>query len=395
MFHHDFCVIGRHYKSGECVLVSCRDGDITEVREIDYLDEASAELPLIGPGFVDLQVNGMKGEDFNGDGVHEDTTARITAMLWAAGVTSYCPTVITESSSSMERSLSLIASSLGSGGSLEAAAIAGIHLEGPFISPLDGARGAHVSEHIQPPDWELFQSWNAAAEGRIKLVTLSPEWPQSVAFIKKCKAMGITVSIGHTAASHEQLDEAAAAGASMCTHFGNGAPPVLPRHPNILWSQLSDERLACSVIADGFHLPDTVLKVVRSVKGCGMVLVSDAVQLCGMPPGRYRMPVGGDVALTERGRLHLVGDERLLAGSARPLIDGFNHLVSRGICDLAEAWEAASVNAARQLNLPQSRGLASGAPADLTLLMRKNGRYEVFQTVKRGMTVYKSKARST
>lgn len=379
-------VTGRHYRTGKAIRVICRGGRIAEIETLADVEQ-SAELPLVGPGLVDLQVNGMSGYDFNGEEARACSTEQITAALWREGVTSYCPTVITNEPTLIERSLGLIGTAASRSG-LVADSIAGIHLEGPYISGQPGAKGAHPAEYVQPPDWEQFAQWNASSGDRIRIVTLAPEWEGSVDFIHACRDAGITVSLGHTAAEPVALEAAAAAGATMATHFGNGIAPMLPRHPNALWTQLADDRLACCVIADGHHVPDALLHVVYRVKGAAMILVSDAVQLCGMAPGEYRMPVGGEVVLTEQGRLQLRADGRLLAGAAAPLIHGLNHIVHRGIAELGDAWDMASVNAARQLDLPQSNGLVPGAPADLALLMNQNGRYRVQETIKSGISVY-------
>ncbi|MBW7461558.1 N-acetylglucosamine-6-phosphate deacetylase, partial [Paenibacillus sepulcri] len=178
-----------------------------------------------------------------------------------------------------------------------------------------------------------------AARGKIKLITLSPEWPGTASFIEKCAKAGVQVSIGHTAAAEEQIREAAAAGARLSTHLGNGAHLMLPRHPNYLWAQLAEEELWTCIIADGFHLPDSVLKVVRSVKGKRTILVSDAVYLCGMAPGTYENHIGGRVVLTPEGRLHLEQNPRLLAGSAQMLHRGISHIAGRGIAPLSEACD--------------------------------------------------------
>ena len=385
--HAERIVIGRHYRSGEAIQVVCRNGVITEVKAPGPVGE-QAELPLIGPGFVDLQVNGMAGYDFNGEEAKPSSAEQITRALWEEGVTAYCPTVITNKPELIEHSLRLIGSAAGQSGPM-GASIVGIHLEGPFISGEPGAKGAHPAEYVLAPDWELFAQWNDISGGRIRIVTLAPEWEGSVDFIHACRDAGIAVSLGHTAAGSESLEAAAAAGASMVTHFGNGIAPMLPRHPNALWTQLADDRLACCVIADGHHIPDALLRVVYRVKGDEMILVSDAVQLCGMAPGAYRMPVGGEVVLTEAGRLHLRDDERLLAGAAAPLLHGLNHIVQRGIAELGDAWDMASIHPARQLNLPQAQALLPGAPADLVLLMSRNGRYRVQETVKSGISVYR------
>lgn len=306
---------------------------------------------------MDLQINGYAGLDFNR---HPVPAARLSRAIQRAGVTSYFATVITNAPETIGK----LVRAAGRDGA------AGIHLEGPFISPEDGARGAHDRAHVRPPDWNLFCRWQEAAAGRIRIVTLSPDWPVAVRFIEKCAASGVTVSIGHTSATPAQIRAAVAAGARMSTHLGNGVPPVLPRHPNCIWEQLAEDRLAACVIADGFHLPDSVLKVVMRVKGAGTMLVSDAVHLAGMRPGRYAAPVGGRVVLTKTGRLHLEENPKLLAGSARMLPDAVDHLVSGGLCNLAEAWEMASTRPAAFMGLPQGAGLAPGAPADFVTFDR-------------------------
>jgi len=196
------------------------------------------------------------------------------------------------------------------------------------------------------------------------------------------------VALGHTAASAQQLDAAIAAGARLSTHFGNGAHPTLPRHPNYLWDQLARDELAASLIADGWHLPDAVLRVVMRVKGPDAWLVSDTVALAGLPPGQYTTPVGDRVTLTPAGRLHLVGDPRLLAGAVCPLRGAVAHLVGRGLAPLDVAWAMASERPARFLGLAAGAGLAPGAPADLVVFTLDGATIAVCRTYKDGRLVY-------
>jgi N-acetylglucosamine-6-phosphate deacetylase len=233
-----------------------------------------------------------------------------------------------------------------------------------------------------------LRRWQDAAGGRVRILTMSPEWPGSPAFVERCAAVGVTVSIGHTAATPEQVAAAVGAGARMSTHFGNGAHLMLPRHPNYLWEQLAQDALWSCLIADGFHLPDQVLKVAMRVKGERAIVVSDAVALAGMPPGTYSMPVGGQVVLTPHGRLHLAADEKLLAGSAQMLLHSVRHLTGRGLAALPDAWDMASVRPAKLMGLPQAAGLAAGAPADLVLLRQDGGSVRVDQTYKAGVPTY-------
>lgn len=396
-------VVGLHYRTGERIAVLMNEGLISEIKALPQSDGAEhdpetgadagagagAELPWIAPGLVDLQVNGFGGFDLNTSPLSETTVARLTEALWSEGVTSYYATVITNSSEAIVQAVSTIARAC-SGSAELSATIAGIHLEGPFISPEDGARGAHDRAFVRPPDWTLFERWQEAAEGRIAIVTLSPEWEGAPTFIARCVESGVTVSIGHTAATPEQIREAAAAGATMSTHLGNGAHPMLPRHPNYLWEQLADDRLWACVIADGFHLPASVLKVALRAKGEKLLLVSDTVYLSGMPPGSYETHIGGSVTLTPEGRLYLTGQPKLLAGSAVPLTGAIASMTASGLCGHAEAWDLASVRPSAGMKLPTAAGLAVGAPADLALYIREDGRIRIKQTYKRGKLVYTS-----
>jgi N-acetylglucosamine-6-phosphate deacetylase len=387
-----------HYTSGKPVELRFADGCIVECRELEefkgdevYADGAVAtdEWPIVAPGFVDLQINGYKGSDMNGMPLQTGEVDTFVHSLWEQGVTASYPTVITGGAESIQEAVAVIASACDASPVVEAS-IAGIHLEGPFISPEDGARGAHALEHVRQPDWELFSRWQEASGGRIKLITLSPEWPESAAFIERCTQSGVIVSIGHTSATPEQIRAAVEAGAQLSTHFGNGAHLMLPRHPNYLWEQLAQDRLWCTVIADGFHLPLQVLQVVQRVKRERMLLVSDAVALAGMEPGAYTTPVGGEVVLTPEGRLHLAHNDKLLAGSALMLKDSIEHMLRCGLAELPEAWDMASIRPATLMGLQVAAGIAAGAPADLVLFRKgEDSSVQIEATYKSGICVYR------
>lgn len=354
---------GRHYETGEAVRIRWTNGVIDSV---ERTDEEASTLPWIGPGFVDLQLNGSMGIDLNKKLLSADEVIRLTRRLWEEGVTAYCPTIVTNSDEAITASVSTIRAAY-EADPLVAASIAGIHLEGPFISPEDGARGAHGKQFVRSPDWDLFRKWQDASGGLIRILTLSPEWEGAADFISRVAETGVTVSIGHTAATPEQIREAVAAGATMSTHLGNGSHLMLPRHHNYIWEQLAADELWAGIIADGFHLPDAPLRVFLRAKGDKAVLVSDAVYLCGLEPGQYKTHIGGNVVLTPEGRLHLADNPALLAGSAQFLAFGIRHLVRDGICTLPEAWNMASVRPSRVFGLPTADGLRAGAPADLLL----------------------------
>lgn len=385
----EFTIRGLHYQTAEPVDVHIAEGRIRAVDSVDSAearDVDRAKLPYIGPGLFELQLNGYNGLDFNTLPIPDGTTSELSRQLWREGVTSYLPTVITNSEDNILAAVHTIAKECDQDAATHAA-VAGIHVEGPFISPEDGARGAHNKAYVQAPDWDMFQRWQEASGDRIRLLTLSPEWPNATDFIRKCAESGVIVSIGHTAATPEQIREAVAAGATMSTHFGNGSHTMLPRHPNYLWEQLASDELWACIIPDGFHIPDSVLKVVMRMKGERTILVSDAVMLSGMPAGEYDLHIGGKVVLTPEGRLHTAENPKILAGSAQMLLWGISHLVSRGLCSLSAAWEMASVRPAVKMGHPAGAGLQAGAPADLILLEWNEGKAECVSTYKNGVKV--------
>lgn len=291
------------------------------------------------PGLVDLQVNGHKGVDFNRSSLCKEEVEQVCSELYTEGVVGFLPTLITNEFSEIEKLARIILSADGSPG----AKILGLHLEGPFISPQPGARGAHPVQWVQAPDFDWVRKMHDLSGGRIRILTFSPEWEDSAEFVENVCNLGIRVAIGHTLADSQQISDAVAAGASLATHLGNGIPPNLPRHPNPIWSQLAEDRLWISLIGDGFHLPEEVFRVFLKVKGKKTLLVSDSTEFAGRPPGRYQSLIGGDVVLSERGKLHLAEDENLMAGSAMSLRRIIDSIVQRGWLDFESAWELGSV----------------------------------------------------
>jgi N-acetylglucosamine-6-phosphate deacetylase len=269
------------------------------------------------PGFFDLQVNGFAGVDFNGPGLTTDLAHEALDRMRATGVTRCLPTLITSSLADFSASARTLAR-------LTHPSFAGIHMEGPYISPDDGPRGAHPRRHVLAASLDDFRRRQDAADGRIVLVTLAPEVPGAVALIEALvtdradRAGGVRVAIGHTAAAPEEIRAAVAAGAMLSTHLGNGCAQLLPRHPNMIWEQLATDALTASLIVDGHHLPAATVKAMIRAKGPERtVLVTDAVSAAGSPPGRYQI---GEVTceLGEDGRVSLPGTP-YLAGSSLTL----------------------------------------------------------------------------
>lgn len=377
-------ILGNSYLDGYGVEISFSEGIIDSISET----QSSIDKDLfLGPGFTDIQVNGYGGIDYNEVQSDPMNLAGISRLLYQEGVTTHFPTIITNDPEQISRLIHQIVS-LRKRDELSRMSIEGLHIEGPFISPVDGPRGAHPKEFVRAPDWALVQKWQNESKGLIKMITLSPEWENAHSFIERCVDYGILVSIGHTNATHQQILDAVGAGAALSTHLGNGMHPILARHPNYLWSQLSQDHLGASIIADGFHLPAEVIQVFQKVKKEKLILISDSVSLAGTPAGDYKLHIGGEVTLTSEGKLHLSSNPSILAGSASTIRRGVSFLVKNKLALLPEAWEMASVRPDKLLN-PGHKLFEVGAIADLILCKKdENGELQVLKTIKHGREVY-------
>ncbi|MCC7495676.1 MAG: amidohydrolase family protein [Fimbriimonadaceae bacterium] len=329
-------------------------------------DLGGADLHL-GPGLIDLQVNGCGGHDFNVEGwtnhpVTPETGAAIAALLAAAGTTQFLPTLVTNSPENLLRGLRAIAAGRRQDPAM-AQQVPGVHLEGPFVSPDDGPRGAHELRYVQEPSWDAFCRWQEAAEGLVKVLTIAPERPGAVDLIRRAVASGVICSIGHSNPTADDIRAAIDAGASMSTHLGNGSHAVLPRHPNYIWEQLAADELVASVMADAQHLPPSVLKCFARIKGERLCVVSDAVALAGLPPGLYDH---GRHEVLPSGRVNLAGTP-YLAGAGHLLDTGLANL--RRLAELSEpaCFTAAAALPARLLGQTDNGRLEVGCRADLIL----------------------------
>lgn len=375
-------VKGIHCISGKSEKFEIRHGSI---KSMSIIESPEKELPYIGPGLIDLQVNGINGIDFNDIALTQNDLLEATRYLLSTGVTIFFPTVITNSDDSILQILKTIHQAC-EADPLVNLCIGGIHLEGPFISKAEGARGAHHQKYVKAPDWNLITTFQEASGGRVKLITLAPEWEGSSEFIQRCRQHGILVSIGHSNATSEQIRMAIKAGATLSTHLGNGAPLMLPRHPNLLWEQLAQDDLYASIIADGFHLPDSFLKVVIRTKGDRALLVSDATCFSGMAPGVYSTHIGEEVVLNKEGKLALKSSPGLLAGATKSLLEDIQYLMNQDLVSLSTAWKMGSINPARFLREEQY-GLFPGQQADL-VMFQLTKRISITKVIKNGQVVF-------
>ncbi|HYA18351.1 MAG TPA: amidohydrolase family protein [Bryobacteraceae bacterium] len=306
---------------------------------------------VTGPGFIDLQINGFAGADFNNPSTHLDDIAGAIDAILATGVTRCLPTVITGPPESMVAALGNLRraqSELPRG-----CVFAGFHVEGPHIGAEDGPRGAHPARWVRPPNFDEFQRWQEAAEGNVRLVTLSPHWEHAPAYIEEVVKSGVAVSIGHTGATADQIAAAVDAGASLSTHLGNAAHAVLRRHPNYLWDQLAEDRLSASLILDEIHLGEAFTRVALRAKGVErIILVTDAAAPASAAPGAYRLGEL-DVDLTSDDRVVLRGTNKL-AGSALKMNQALANLVRIGGFTLLDALATVTANPARLIRLPEN-----------------------------------------
>jgi N-acetylglucosamine-6-phosphate deacetylase len=333
---------------------------------IDHLITPLKDPLYVAPAWIDLQVNGYAAVDYNSPATTPEEIARSIAVQHATGTARLYPTVITGSPENMEGSLRNLArakEALGRDGE----SIEGLHVEGPHISGEDGPRGAHPKQWVRPPDVEEYRRWQEATNGLVRLVTVSPEWSETPRYIEALVRDGVVVSIGHMKATGEQIRDAVSAGATMSTHIGNGAHAVLPRHPNYIWEQLADDRLAAGFIVDGIHLSESFFKVALRAKGVmRSVLVTDASMPAGAAPGRYQLGEV-EVELTEDGRVVLAGGTRL-AGSSLRLDRALENAMRQAGIGLPEAISMLTQNPARVGRIAgRQRGLTPGERADLVL----------------------------
>jgi N-acetylglucosamine-6-phosphate deacetylase len=370
--------------SGTAFDIRIERGVITDLKTLS----GGGDLPYIAPGFFDIQVNGYRGNDYNASDPDRDQLNNIVSDLEAAGVTRHFPTLITGPHERTLKNVAIVADLVSTSKELQRA-IPGIHLEGPYISSEDGPRGAHDPEFVRDPNWEEFLSWQSAARGMIRLITLAPERPGAQEFIRRASSIGVRVALGHTAADAETINAAIRAGASLSTHLGNGSHSPIPRLKNYIWQQLSCDELLASIITDGFHLPDSVIKVFWRAKGKErIILTSDVAVMGGRPPGVYRWG-GIEVEVFSDGQLGLAGTE-YLAGAAHLLDWDVPRCITATGCSLADAIAACTTNPASFALQEGVTRLEPGASADLVQFRWRPGdqRLQIEQTLRGGRIVY-------
>jgi N-acetylglucosamine-6-phosphate deacetylase len=298
---------------------------------------------LVAPGFVDLQCNGAFGVDLARE---PERVGEVAAQLPEAGVTAWCPTLVTSPPDRLDRLRRAVAACAGGPG---AARVLGLHLEGPLLAP--ERRGAHPAALLRVPRSVDVTSWTRGAG--VALVTLAPELPGALELVARLRRAGVTVSAGHTAATPAQLDAAWATGVRMVTHLCNGMPPFHHRAPGPVGWALGHRRVVAGVIADGAHLDPTAVAAVCAALGpTRTLLVSDAVAPAGL---------AGAAAVATLADGTLAGATTLLDACVR-------NLVACTGWPSAAAVRAATAVPARVLARRDRGRIAPGCVAELTLL---------------------------
>lgn len=362
-------VCGRHYVTGELIRLRWKDGKISELERMDAArsaSDATSEV-WIAPGVFDSQVNGYGGVDFQQDNLTVEDLLGAVRGLRDAACTRFLLTLITDEWRKLTARLRHLRELRSHSGELQAA-IAGWHVEGPFLSTEPGFHGAHDPALMLDPTPERILELRETTGDEPLLLTLSPERPGAIKAIELAVSRDIKISLGHTNASAQILQDAVKVGATSFTHLGNGCPRELDRHDNILWRVFETKGLVVSLIPDRTHVSPSLFRIIhRNVGADSIYYVSDAMSAAGMPPGRYKLgklelEVGTDQVVRQPGK-------PLFAGSALRPIDGVFRAAEMLGCSWKEVWRRFSEIPAKMMGLTNE--IAIGQRADFCVLKVK------------------------
>jgi N-acetylglucosamine-6-phosphate deacetylase len=332
-------------------------GDLPE-RPDGPVEKFDATGLLVAPGLIDLQVNGAAGIDITAE---PERLWEVAAALPRHGVTSFVPTLVTTDPRTRQRALAALAA--GRPDDVPAGAVPlGLHFEGPMLSP--ERAGAHDPELLRPPSPELVDGWSA--EAGLLMVTIAPELPGALEVIRLLVDRGVLVSLGHTAATLEQIEAATAAGARSLTHLYNAMPELGHREPGPVGAALGGDDLVAGVIVDGLHVhPWTVVATWRALGPRRFLAVSDTTSALDQPDGRAWL--GGSEVLIGDGAVRLA-DGSTLAGSAVGLDDCLRLLAEFTGLEPSRVLAAATTVPADLIGRPELGRLRPGTAADVVLL---------------------------
>lgn len=317
------------------------------------------------PGLIDIHFHGCVGEDFSD--ADPAGLQRMADYELSQGVTYICPAGMTlpeEQLTAICRTACAHAASAPGG-----AELVGVNLEGPFLCM--AKKGAQNGAFLHDPDAAMLHRLQQAANGLVKLVTVAPEQPGALEFIRGAREDGVAVSVGHTTADYDTAAAAFAAGARQATHLFNAMPPFTHRAPGVVGAAFDHPEVRAELICDGIHIHPSVIRVVFQLFGADrVILVSDSLRATGMPDGRY--PFGGQEIEVHGNRATMAGDPNTLAGSVTSLMGCLRQAVKFGI-PLAHAVRAASLNPARAIGIDHRAGsLEAGKEASFVLLEQES-----------------------
>jgi len=349
-----------HYATREPVRLHWKDGKILSIERA----KTAPEHLWVAPGLVDLQINGFAGVDFQQDNISQAQLETAARGLLKAGCTRFLLTLITDKWEKMLARLQHYRK-LRAQSPLLNSAIAGWHIEGPFLSDKPGFAGAHDASVMIDPAPEHMHELRKFAGDDLVLLTLAPERLEGIAAVALAASLGIKVSLGHTNAPHKRLLQAIKAGAVGFTHLGNGCPRELDRHDNILWRMFETKGLKVSLIPDSFHVSPPLFRLIHRTLGADSIYyTTDAMAAAGAPPGRYtigRMEV--DVA---EDRVVRQPGSPLFAGSALEPVHGVLRAADMLNGPWQETWTRLSDAPAELMGLDS--GLQAGGPATFCVL---------------------------
>ena len=366
-------VFGKHFTTGEPIRLRWENGKITEIERVGAgrsatgatsSEEEAVEDVWIAPGLFDSQVNGYGGVDFQQDDLNVGDLVSAARQLRNAGCTRFLVTLITDEWTKLMSRLRHLRELRQQSAELQAA-IAGWHIEGPFLSTEPGFHGAHEPVLMCDPTEKHIQELRRITESDLLLLTLAPERPGAIEAIELAVSQRIKISLGHTNASWEILQRAVRAGASSFTHLANGCPRELDRHDNILWRVFETPDLMVSLIPDRIHVSPSLFRIIhRNLVPEWIYYVSDAMSAAGMPPGRYKLgklelEVGAEQVVRQPGK-------PLFAGSALRPIDGVFRAAEMLGCSWWQVWARFSEIPARMMGLKNE--LVVGGRADFCVL---------------------------
>jgi N-acetylglucosamine-6-phosphate deacetylase len=371
------------YQNGYIKVV---DGKIAEVGPVSqYKQDDDAKVITLSPdyqvipGAIDIHIHGASNSDAM-DATHE-ALSTMAETLPKEGTTSFLATTMTQSTQAIESAL-LNAGKYIENQTQEHAEIVGIHLEGPFISPV--RKGAQPEEHIVDPDVTLFKRWQEMAENQIKLVTLAPEQPNGLDLAAHLRETGVVASIGHSDATYDQIDEAIQAGTTHVTHLYNGMRGLHHREPGVLGAAYLRDELYVELIADGIHCrPEMVKLAYNQITSERMILITDSLRAKWLEKGTYDL--GGQPVYVNETKATL--SNGTLAGSILKMNDAIKNTLKYTDCSMTDIIKMTAENPAKQLRIFDRKGsIQVGKDADFVIL---NDRLDVEMTFCRGNLAFK------